>query len=272
MYTEFIIPKGGLCNRLMKIFGEYVLRKRFSGVKLYYTLIPDRECNGNLFDYIEPINFDNVIYVEPEIHDQFIKDNSLPVKVGSSGHVYNWQIRQLVGDEIFSERIRTFRSMIVAKPPTRDKIDSITRGKDFSNIIGCHVRLTDFITKGFYKNIGCNTEEDAINMYIKNFKEQLGDYSGQIYLACDCEIGRNAMLREFGDRIICYGEYYEYNEIDEIWGKINYKQRNMSLEYAVMDLILLSRCCRIYGSTMSSFSRFAADLGEKPFINIMGKE
>jgi hypothetical protein len=130
------------------------------------------------------------------------------------------------------------------------RIDRIC--EDFtSHTVGIHIRRTDNV--------------DAINgspteLFVQRMKEELQLYpETKFYVASDSLFEKNRMITVFGDRIIVLPD------VDTSRNSVR------GMQDALVELYVLSRTHKIFGSHQSSYSETAAQIGNIPYEKILIK-
>lgn len=108
------------------------------------------------------------------------------------------------------------------------------------NCIGVHVRRTDHVKSRAYS---------PISLFFDAMQKEIDKNEGvRFFLATDSEIDRQLFIARFGERIITR------NDVSERFS-------NNGAFDGVVDLLLLSKTKKLYGSYWSSFSDVASRIG-----------
>ena len=148
-------------------------------------------------------------------------------------------------DKLF---LHAFNGIFYNSIPSHDELaaikfsDSILKQVDeivgIREMVGLHIRRTDHIKA---------IEESPIEGFIKAIEEEVSRDSGTLFfLATDSEEEEETLKVLFGDRIVI--------QANKHWGRVD----KDSMISGVIDLLCLSRCKYIYGSSGSAFSKFAS--------------
>ena len=127
-------------------------------------------------------------------------------------------------------------------PTIQKKIDEVSQ-KFPSNIIGVHIRRTDNII---------SINNSPTELFIEKMKEEK---DASFYLASDSIQEKQSITNLFKDKIYSYDCNLERSKADGI-------------KDAVIELFLLSKTKKIYGSYNSSFSEIAAKIGKVEFKEV----
>ena len=111
------------------------------------------------------------------------------------------------------------------------------------NTVGVHIRRTDN---------RWSIEHSPLSFFTMKIEEEIDkDGKVKIFLATDSETAKTELLQRYSDHIITrrnVGSRYTFKgEVD-----------------GLVDLLLLSRTCKVYGSYRSSYSELAAQIGKIP--------
>lgn len=267
------VPWGGLANR-MKAVASVVSFSREHGAELEIVWFNNSELNApfhKLFRDIEgvhirdasPLDFFTLLHplasnlYLPSLYrlvafDRVIemdecgrlKDNHslLEGAIGKSKRVY---IRNCY--DIYD--ISDISSVLRLDSMVEQKISNFIRSHFATATIGVHIRRTDNIVSISESPI--ELFEDAIS------RELAASGETMVYLASDSPSDKEYLKAKFPGRIITYDGELSRNSEDGI-------------VVALMELYLLSRCKKIYGSSGSSFSELAAYIGKNE-LNILKK-
>lgn len=261
------VPKAGLGNRMRGIASAYRLAKSINE-QLNILWIDNHECNCSiyeLFDLPKEIGIKHIPWIpvplsarmhlqngirkyyqsrnEIVLLDEDLWDMEATFIRGLKGHrVYiesaaGWDCEEENSFDIFriSERIITNVDSYIQK-----------NGLMHGQMVGVHIRRTDM--DGAKEKSPREAFESVIEREIQN------NSSVQIYLASDDKSEKEYFVNRFGKNRI-----FTQNK------NMN-REKPEGIEFALMEVVLLSRCDRIYGTKGSSFSNLASALGKKPFM------
>ena len=112
-----------------------------------------------------------------------------------------------------------------------------------TNTIGMHIRRTDN---------GWSIEHSPLSLFTKKIEEEIDrDHTTKIFLATDSLETKQMLVKKYAGRVVTrFNNSPRYTLKGEVDGLI--------------DLLLLSRTKKVYGSFMSSFSDLAAQIGKCP--------
>ena len=250
--TLFVIPRAGLCNRMLAISGAVELARRYH-MRVVVLWVRDSMLNAKFSDLFDPlpfkvleftdeqslafkfcykaiqslhpvflisnIEFNNRLYINPEYFDR-LKDHH-----GVLDTYYDVAL-----DEDFS----MFRMNRRLQPLLYPK-------SELQNACGVHLRRTD------HKRA---IKRSPTSLFIEKMEEDIRrDPSVKFYLATDDPEEEAYFKERFGDRIMTYSK----RSLD--------RNTKTGMEDAVLDLVNLSHCKRLYASYGSTFSRTAAKWG-----------
>lgn len=217
----------GLSNRIRTILGFKAVCDKFDK-KLKVIWIPDNACNGNFTDYFENINnvefFNNKIYPIDYTGQSSIKNIV---------NFYNINIKEY---ELYSH--------IKLKKNIQNKIDIFVKNNNIQNCIGIHVRRTDYTGNFIGKLLnGANNDSEFFD-YIDKYSE-----NNPFFIATDNRDTQILFKNKYGKRVLFYAKIKNTSNL-----------RKTSLENAIIDIFILSKCKKIKGTNKSSFTDFAKNL------------
>ena len=273
--TITLIPYGGLANRMKAI--ESVLHL-IEDTSLQVTAIwfKDKGLNCRFDDLFCPIETDRFRLREATVSDYLLYDRPR-MKNGYLPAVFQQMRfdRCLRDDEVtkllykqfdFRQWVLSHRKSYISAcvlfyenhrhklfdafvplPALQARIDRIC--EDFaSHTVGIHIRRTDNM--------------DAINgspteLFVQRMQEELQLYpETKFYVASDSLFEKNRMISVFGDRIIVLPD------VDTSRNSVR------GMQDALVELYVLSRTHKIFGSHQSSYSETAAQIGNIPYEKI----
>jgi hypothetical protein len=115
------------------------------------------------------------------------------------------------------------------------------------NIVGIHIRRSDFLTQGCIIT--------PLSFFVNSIENELcNDYTTKFFVATDDKETESYLINRFANKIITYPKN-EYSRGSKSFVKTG-----------IVDLLCLSKCKKIYGSYDSSYSRTASHLGKIELI------
>ena len=268
-----LVPYGGLANRMRAIeslvrliqdadvdgkvvwFKDKGLNSRFDALfqplcvpalQIKEADVPDhvlcdRPRKKNLFI---PALFEHIIYDSCIYEDNYSKNFDFKQWVLAHQKTYLSSCRifyQNSAPNIFS----IFKPI----PHLQDKIDDLS--SSFSeNTIGVHIRRTD--------HIRC-IESSPFELYVEKMKAEIEQNSNtNFYLASDSAEEKEKLIQLFGNRIITQHAPVLRNTLD-------------GMQDALVELFVLSKTKKIFGSPYSTYSLTAAEIGGIEFVDVCKK-
>ena len=243
---------GGLCNRLRSLCSYLVLRD-FLDIPLFICWDTEEACNCYFSELFEPIcetispqsmlqffsskNASQIlyVYVGVDAYKTYLEDN---IYIGTFRTQYLEYIRKIKAKSHFLQEIEEFKQQ---------------HWTDTDHIVGLHIRRTDLYPHMKSRNLQSKFSSDE--NFISAIEKEIDNGCSKFFLATDNEITQNIIHNNFPGKIISYCHTFN-----------NKNKRHTSVENALIDLYLLSNCQKIIGSYYSSFSEYAADLGNVPLI------
>jgi hypothetical protein len=248
-------PEGGLCNRMRVIDSAWELATEV-GSELTVHWLPYFGLNARFDELFDPtvIPF-HLIETTYEANLEMKQEIEFLIDVEESLRLVQdkWDFRELCKYESVyistHHRFYPYGDYLKLFKPThsiQSAIDSIT--STFGDeTIGVHIRRTDHV-------LAIKHSDTAA--YIKAMKKlQSEPPQLKFYLATDCQKTKKDLIKEFKSSIIFHEQE---TDRDSAGGMKN----------AVLDLFALARCSKILGSSYSSYSMTAAQLGNIEFIPI----
>jgi len=224
-----ILCCSGLSNRIRTILGFLevcnVYRK-----KLNIIWIKDNTCNGDFLDYFKPIDNINFLNLQ-NVYKIDYKGQSTIKNITSYYNLKNVNIKKLYCNIKLNELLE-------------NKIQYYIKKYDIKNLIGVHVRRTDY-TGNFIGNFLNGSNEDS------EFFDYISRNSGnnKFFLATDNKQTQDIYKNKYGNKVLYYNKIKNSNNL-----------RKTTLENAIIDIFILSYCKRIKGTYNSSFTEFAKNL------------
>jgi hypothetical protein len=272
----------GLANRLRALAGYYVLANTLN-LDLYICWEADPACQAQfeeLFD-LEASGLNQEQLVDPREKDRMADKETVVVKDEIDWYDKIWEQHQNeVGAwSTFREGAVQFLRSLRPVSAIRDRIESFTERHPLCEVPGIHIRWTDNL--GVYDHF----EENAAN-FERNDVSKLGgfvkfieDYedSDRLFFATDNRRVHDAMHLLFEDRLIEPDRNYIPNrsiprrmvmKLVSLTGLRIGNRRSTSLDEAVVDMWLLSRCRFIVGTYYSSFSEVSAIIGGIDYYDV----
>ncbi len=112
-----------------------------------------------------------------------------------------------------------------------------------SYTVGVHVRRTDNVM---------SIEHSPLELFFEKLDKEQSEHDNlRIYLATDSEDVKERMKERYHEKLVCMSRKAERGTTEGI-------------RDGIMEMVLLSRAVKIYGSYHSSFSELAAELGNVP--------
>lgn len=136
----------------------------------------------------------------------------------------------------------TLRRLFVPVPRLRERIDGCCVAFT-AHTVGVHVRRTDHADA---------IAESPLELFFEKLDAEMARRSDtRIYLATDSEDVKEEMKARYGQRLMCSGKQADRTSL-------------AGIEDGVVEMFVLARTQKIYGSYLSSFSEIASELGGVP--------
>tara|TARA_B100001248_G_scaffold262584_1_gene259674 strand:- start:11822 stop:16654 length:4833 start_codon:yes stop_codon:yes gene_type:complete len=260
-----IRPVYGLGNRLRALASSYSICKSL-GLNLIINWVEDNHCNCSIHSLIS--NIDDIGFiVNEEVYINNLLDNNYKI--------YNYIETEMNGkkDEFidfdkYKEVFVKSNCIINSKYSYTNynsffkvikfsgRVNYLINSLETTNLIGMHIRMEggrEYCNSSYdnYKNwteketklMFENRERSHINYFANQIKIILEkDPSKKFFIATDMKSNYDKLIKFYGSDKI---KILERNVFD---------RSSSQIEYALADIILLSKCNEFYGSSWSSFS------------------
>ncbi|MDC0097506.1 hypothetical protein OAI37_02575 [Flavobacteriaceae bacterium] len=262
----YLQTRGGLCNRMRAIISALILSKKLSK-KLIVIWEVNHEVGAIFNDLFEPLDNVEFLSKKPKIF-LINKSNTLfsklrkkmfaiapTIKTENVKSFFNNNDnidslkkyrRILIETEhafLFSEDYSCFKPKKEINLLVEDKLKNINNDR----LIGIHIRRTD------HKQA---ISKSPLQLFIEAIKDELKiDQNSKFFLATDDDEVKQYFINKFENSIIT-------NNFDLS------RTSKIGIKNALLDLMILSKTKRIYGSFYSSFSETAQHIGENNLITL----
>lgn len=260
-----LLPTGGLCNRMRAIASAIILARELDrDLRIYW--VKNYRLNSNFLDLFEPFDQTGVtlfdthktpwrfrtsslrnLYVPSLLRFgrlHFNRDNAGELPGMDLTHV-NPRKRILITSGYRFRYEPDIYKLFNPVPTLQKRIDAIAGS--FRNTVGVHIRRTDNLKA---------IEHSPNSIFIQAMRDELDqDPSVRFYLATDDA----ATKREFAD---IFGEKISTLSVD------NRRDSWQGMQDALVELYVLSRTKKVFGSYWSSFSHTACNIGGIPEITL----
>jgi len=241
----------GLCNRLRAMAGARTIAK-LHDAKFWLHWAPNVSCPGRFEHLFETDGISMISRAEAGRRGRHDDVLYCAHKGDASPTTSAVRYRQFAPYEMEKEDFWALvQQQIMGLRPAAPLLRKID---DFSSdwppaVIGAHVRRTDLMrcrvrSKAFFPRLDAELEKNPDVKFL---------------LCCDCQHPLQAFRRRYGRRTLFYPKSFQARNPGP-----RALRRQTSMEAAVIDLYLLARTQKIYGSNCSSFSYYAANLGNIP--------
>lgn len=251
----FLQPCGGLCNRLRAVAAtkafirQYAMERRFI---LIWCSGDELNCNYNLlFEADEEIcvkNYHSEGYNLKRLY-WTARKMFMPHAENVDGvdKIERYIDGALRGKNLWIKTWHQFMPSPIDygffKPKKKYSAaaDGIINGED---VIGLHIRRTDNSR---------SIQFSPLSLFFDKIDDEISkNFSVRFFVATDSPSDDGALRKRYGERIILRPE----KELS--------RNSPRGIEDALIDVLCLSKCKKIYGSFWSSFSEVASYIGKKP--------
>lgn len=275
----FVRVRNGLGNRLRALASIYNLFRRFpSGWNMVIIWEKDEHCGAEWTDLFEPIKFifldkmplnpfdpcNHVSILKTEFchsgHDSLEADDFLD-------HIQNYNFAYIESSAIINHRGYNWKDdckFLRSLKPIKSIADELIRQPDMSNVVGVHIRLGQDLICDDVSSWSVKKQEEwkkhraasSTNVFIKKMKTYPS--SQRFFIASDSPRAYNLMVQEFGHRVM----FIKRN----LWDR-----SAEQTQFALMDVLLLSKCKEVLGSNWSSFTELVTRMGDTK-VYLAGKD
>lgn len=217
--------------------------KNINNLEDLYFYDSPRKKNLYLSRLFQKSKYSTILTDEILIHDNYIDDPSLFLKIKTSK--YN-KVLIRSGLEFYNFDNKFYRKLF--QPHQYIENMAISRLNNYDGAcIGLHVRRSDNIIS--ISNSPLYLFFDAIESEIEK------NDNARFYLATDSDDVKDILFKRYGSRLSFSQDSANRNT-------------EKGIIEALVEMITLSKCSKIYGSYWSSYSEAAALLGEIPLIQL----
>jgi len=178
--------------------------------------------------------------------------------------------------EIFAAAASMAANEIIARDSILDIVNKFSRIYSLSKAAGFHIRRTDNIAE--YKKWNSSSpgfDINRISNFNKFYTEIIKKTSTQrFFLSTDSPLVEMLFRIRFRRNMISYGHKVGFlpffTRLLVTFKIAHRRRRSTNASVALIDLLLLGKCCEIFGTYYSSYSRLAAILGKVPYFEVQG--
>lgn len=274
----------GLANRLRSLAGYYVLAE-ILGLDLYVCWEADPGCQAQfegLFDVGAcDLTLEQLVNVDEK--NRIAESRKVVVRQGVDWYDKIWsRHRDKVGPwSTFRDRATKFLRSLQPVPAIYDRIEAFSERHSLSNLPGIHVRWSDNLdVYDYFEENATHFKRENVSTlggfvkFIEGYKD-----TDNFFFATDNRRVHDALRLLFENQLIEPSR--EYIQKQSISRRVMMKlasfvgvrdhvdnRRSTSLDEAVIDMWLLSRCDFIVGTYYSSFSEVSAILGDLDYFDV----
>ncbi len=243
---------GGLCNRLRALC-SYLYLSQLLDIPLSMCWYPEEACDC----YFEEL-FENVCeMISPQsILPMFIREDSaniLYVSVWGWDDIYKTYFQDYVDYGTYWNSYVSFVQKMPIKQHILQRVETFVEKYWHKDIVGLHLRRTDLLKH--LKSRGLDSKYSSDEKFLDAIDRTIIGGCEHFFLATDNEPTKALIHHRFPGKIISYCQDFDDST-----------KRHTSVEDALIDLYLLSKCTRVIGSYQSSFSHYATILGNIPLV------
>lgn len=276
-------PGGGLCNRLICLNNAIHILKEIEDLELRVVWWKEPECGCRYEDILKPIPGIGVIN-----HTRPMVTRFELLRKGRLGGIFVATIQNLFFRYYYRQcNVNRIAGYWVDKSDvTEEKVFSLIRAFAQGSVIyyrmGVAYRTECILSEDYFSDLVINKANAVretfgnrhyVGLHIRRTDHKLAIQASPISFFKEaiekelCDSKDTLFYLSTDDKIVeeelkeCYGEKIVVNQAC-IRGRVTAE----SIQDAAVDLIMLSKSDKIYGSVGSTFSELAAEMGRKPLI------
>lgn len=268
----------GLANRIRSLIG-YQSLSHYINKPFYLCWEPDHACDVDFseiftFNYISIITLKQKQEIEKRYNTQTFANNPTHIEIWEK---YAQKISTLEQFHLTSLR---YLNDLQPVPEISEKIMKFVNKYDLPNNPAIHIRFTDNI-KGYKRWTQRQLEGfDPQNIpklkgyeqFIKNMINN--NHHVKIFLATDNQKVQKRIQKSYPNNTITYPKRYQpryrINFSLTAFRSSTHFQRTSSIQEALIELFLLSKCKTLLGTYWSSYSHIAAFMGNAEYFEVRG--
>ena len=218
----------GLSNKLRTLLGYlWVAAQEKEELNVCWEI--GDACNGHFLDIFEPIYGLNFINSENGAEMDFSGFSTF------DEILYGYMRRDNVDTDIYEEHQRMYRKLRPL-PHIQEKANMFCEKNSISRCIGMHIRRTD------HEVLAKAVESYSPDVEFIRFIQNNPDCAG-VFIATDNKATQDLFASLYGNRVLFYNNIGESERL-----------RKTSLEEALIDILICSKCRSFQGSRYSSYS------------------
>ena len=266
----------GLANRLRALAGYRAL-SYFLDVPFYLCWMSDPTCDSHFEQLFDP---NGIELITPEQKDALVKDQKAQVYTANQWFTDIWKTNatEAIPWEPYRKQSVHFLQQIHPVSHIVEKVENFSERQNLQNTSAIHIRLTDNIQTYAHWTQASSFNPEHISQ-LEGFEQFIYDnlehnHAFKIFLATDNLQVETQLRYKFRDHILIYPKEYRNDfKWSFSWKRLRFYrqlQRTSSIEVALIELLLLSKCCRIAGTYWSSYSQLSALWGDVEFFVVRG--
>lgn len=268
----FLARQVGLANRLRALVGyEAVCRLLDRPFSLCW--VPDVACDARFSDLFDAAAFQ---LVDPgQIPELRSRGDTLvcaePIWFHDIWRRHVPQIPWL----LFLREVDQSLSRLRATPVLARAAAAFATAHAIPTVVGIHIRHTDNVAlHGLRSQLDADFDVGSVST-LNGFRRAIATHiaTGPLFLATDNAAVERALRAEFGDALLTYPKHYEaeWRSPDEAAAAL-LEPRTTPVGDALIEMLLLRSCRRIFGTYYSSFSELAAIWGRVDYHDVKGEQ
>jgi hypothetical protein len=268
----------GLANRLRALAGYQAL-SHYLEAPFYLCWVPDPTCDS---DFAQLFDTSEIRLITPKQKNSMEGNQEAQVYHASNcfSDIWRSHATDVVSWEEFRRQAVSFLKQLRPVPRITEKVEAFSKRHDLRNASAVHIRLTDNVQayKDWVKSEHFNPEHisrlEGFEQFIRDSLK--GRPDSKVFLATDNEQVEEHVHRAFQGHIISYSKEYRkgFRWAFSLRKLKSYRQiqRTSSIEDALVEFLLLSRCRIIAGTYWSSYGQISSLLGDTDFVVVHGSQ
>jgi hypothetical protein len=268
---------GGLANRLRALVG-YQTMSHFLTIPFYLWWVPNDSCDA---DFAHLFDSPDIKLLTAAEWNVLRGDGEVSIFQG-----YNWfdkiwktHMEDRLPWPVFARQAIYFLGRLSPKMHILEKIEEFSKLHHLQDAIGVHIRHTDNLSAyKFWTERSTEFNPEYISR-LEGFKGYIesrisSEPSLRVLLATDNKKIEKNFRELYGRHVITFDKKYRNGRLKfSLRGlKFTVRGRTSSIEDALIEMFLLSKCRAILGTYYSSFSKFSAVLGNTEYFEVRGSD
>lgn len=302
----YYVATPGLANRLRALAGYYALAQ-IQGLDLHINWVINRACDSAFEHLFAPLNLDGLYFVQnsADVPDSSADTVAHYDQSPALPTIWKQHGQDLATEEDFARIALYLLRSLQPTDPLRDRIEHLSVALQIQDRIGVHIRMTDNLNQyGSWAAFGFEQSKVSKLQGFRDYLAQLESERTPVFLATDNAAIETELTSRFKN-VACVPKTYDMSSFTDHHRRNNFNGRvsvfsrvaariykamglphshlgwipdasgnlrTTSMEDAVIDLFLLSRCSSVVATYWSSFGSMGALIGKRNCMIMIDKE